>query len=282
MEEERKLGKIVLGIILALLLVSTVTSAFNIQPVKAEPKTIIVPDEYPTIQAAVDATSSGDTIIVRAGTYTENVKVSKDYLTIKSESGAEETVIQGEWWRAEPALEITANHVNIFGFTIKGVAKELIGVVYVSTAKYCNLSNNILQFFSYGSPIGSFTPVLHLRYSSRIILANNRIFSPSWRIGSGIYILNSNDNALINNVILNFDIGVLLENASNNVLDSNSLSSCGDAIRFECSYNNSLHENKISYNFIGIRIEFSCSNTIYFNDFFNNTFNIASTMSINN
>ena len=43
---------------------------------------VYVPDDYPTIQAAVAAASHGDTIIVRDGTYTENVDVNKEHLTI--------------------------------------------------------------------------------------------------------------------------------------------------------------------------------------------------------
>jgi len=49
---------------------------------KASAATIYVPDDYATIQAAVDAASTGDTIIVKDGTYSENVDVNKS-LTIK-------------------------------------------------------------------------------------------------------------------------------------------------------------------------------------------------------
>ena len=36
----------------------------------------------------MDAASHGDTIIVYSGTYTEDVDMNKDHLTIKSEGGA--------------------------------------------------------------------------------------------------------------------------------------------------------------------------------------------------
>ena len=49
---------------------------------KASAATIYVPDDYATIQAAVDAASTGDTIIVKDGTYSEHVDVNKS-LTIK-------------------------------------------------------------------------------------------------------------------------------------------------------------------------------------------------------
>src|SRR5574341_498436 len=39
--------------------------------------TLIVPDNYPTIQAAINAASAGDTIMVRAGTYSQNLTLNK-------------------------------------------------------------------------------------------------------------------------------------------------------------------------------------------------------------
>jgi pectin methylesterase-like acyl-CoA thioesterase len=46
-----------------------------------------------TIQQAVNNASAYDTIIVRDGTYTENVDVSVDNLTIRSENGSEGCVV---------------------------------------------------------------------------------------------------------------------------------------------------------------------------------------------
>ena len=71
----------------------------------------LITADYPTIQAAVDAASPGDTIIVYPGTYTENVDVNKDHLTIQSEKGAEKTIVQA----ANPddhVFEVTADYVN--------------------------------------------------------------------------------------------------------------------------------------------------------------------------
>jgi len=39
--------------------------------------TLIVPDDYPTIQAAINAASPGDTVLVRTGTYSENLTLDK-------------------------------------------------------------------------------------------------------------------------------------------------------------------------------------------------------------
>ena len=46
------------------------------------------------IQSAVDNATRREVICVKDGTYTENVKVKKDHLTIQSENGAEVTIVQ--------------------------------------------------------------------------------------------------------------------------------------------------------------------------------------------
>jgi pectin methylesterase-like acyl-CoA thioesterase len=38
---------------------------------------VVVPDDYPAIQEAVDAAQPGDTIRVRSGTYCENISINK-------------------------------------------------------------------------------------------------------------------------------------------------------------------------------------------------------------
>jgi len=40
-------------------------------------QTLTVPDDYTTIQAAIDAADSGDTVYIKVGRYTENIFVSE-------------------------------------------------------------------------------------------------------------------------------------------------------------------------------------------------------------
>ena len=70
----------ILGIMLVSIFVSL---TFSLQQVKAI--TIVVPDDYSTIQGAVNAASDGDTISVRNGTYHEKVTVDKP-LTLAGEN----------------------------------------------------------------------------------------------------------------------------------------------------------------------------------------------------
>jgi len=51
-------------------------------------RVIVVPRDYPTIQAAVDAAAPGDTINVRGGTYTEQLVIGKDLTLHGAGTGA--------------------------------------------------------------------------------------------------------------------------------------------------------------------------------------------------
>ncbi len=62
------------ALILFLILCVSVVSILEIGIVKVEPKTIVVPDDYSTIVAAIGNASEGDTIHVRSvRTYNETI-----------------------------------------------------------------------------------------------------------------------------------------------------------------------------------------------------------------
>lgn len=57
--------------------------------------TLYVPDDHATIQAAISAAANGDTIIVRPGTYVENIDFLAKAVTVISEKGPERTIVDG-------------------------------------------------------------------------------------------------------------------------------------------------------------------------------------------
>ena len=57
--------------------------------------TIHVPADQPTIQAAIDAATDGDTVLVSDGTYTENINFEGKAITVTSVNGSKVTTIDG-------------------------------------------------------------------------------------------------------------------------------------------------------------------------------------------
>jgi parallel beta-helix repeat protein len=155
----------VCGTMLALFVLSMLTLAFNVQLVKAEPTTIVVPDDYPTIQEAVNAANPGDTIFVRAGIYYENVVIDKpinligeDFATI-SGFGLE----YGPWG----LVTITSSNVTICGFSIVNSSYFGAGIgIFINSVDYVNITRNVIRNHDYG---------IDIRYSTGDFISNNVI-----------------------------------------------------------------------------------------------------------
>jgi hypothetical protein len=132
-----------LGKTAALLLVLVwLTASYIVMPLpaKADFKTIVVPDDYSTIQDAINAANEGDTIFVRKGVYegAENqTLIINKTLSLKGEN-AENTKInlhplwfeafimgQSIGWVWANSIQISANDVIISGFTINSDGGEI-------------------------------------------------------------------------------------------------------------------------------------------------------------
>ena len=94
---------------------------------------ITVPTDFPTIQAAINASNPGDTIKVLPGTYTEQITISKSLTIIGS--GAKYTIIKTPTVlntnvNEQPYIIEVNNEakVSIKGFTITGPCDTLVGI----------------------------------------------------------------------------------------------------------------------------------------------------------
>ena len=79
-------------------------------------RTRLVPQDYPTIQAAVDAADPGDLVLIDRGTYREEVQVSTPGLTLRGVD-RNEVVIDGEFQRANGVSVLFADGVAVENMT---------------------------------------------------------------------------------------------------------------------------------------------------------------------
>ena len=132
------------GIMLALLLISMLTLTINIEAVKSKPETIVVPNDYSTIQEAVNNADEGDTIFVSSAIYYEHVVVNKTGLTVVGEN-MDAVIIDGE---GEGVLvEICANGVEIRGFTLRngGSCCDGSGIAIANCSRIKVIGNKIVS-----------------------------------------------------------------------------------------------------------------------------------------
>jgi len=230
--------KIVSSVMLALILISALTIAYSTHPVKAEPGTIIVPDDYPTIQEAINHANEGDAIYVRSGTYYENIYVNKT-LSLVGED-AENTIIDGGGFG--PVIYVDADNVVVKGFTIRnatGFPFPFAAGIYlfnplgvrnltIQNNKIVNNTNGI--FFDYQSTnitikdnyiANNHNYGISLFSSSNAQISGNIIINNGY---CGMYFWNTFNNKLTNNHMngnkYNFYVGG--EDASNFIHDIDS------------------------------------------------------------
>lgn len=90
-----------------------------------------------SVQAVVDNASSGDVITIKAGTYTENVKITKGNLTIRSESGNPDDTIIKARNSTDNALFVQADNVKISGIKAAAATAESASGICLSGCNNC-------------------------------------------------------------------------------------------------------------------------------------------------
>ncbi len=207
--------KTVSGLMLTLLSIGMLTWAFNIQPVKAEPKTWTVDDDgpadFPTIQEAINSPLIGerDIIYVKEGTYYENVVVNKS-VTLRGQNKST-TIIDAS--RMGTPVKVTSNNVHITDFTITNGAGSIQspnGALELANVQGCNISNNNILTNEWDG--------IWLIISSNNTISGNNVTMNDW---TGIHLYDSSNNTVEDNVVENNLIGIWLEDSSDNILRGN-------------------------------------------------------------
>ena len=137
---------------LTLILISALSASlmFAVQLAKSAPKTITVPDDYSTIQNAVNHADIGDTVFVRKGTYQEsNIVIEKSILIVGE--NRDSTIITSQ---SSPVI-LLVNHsqVTITGFTLIASdtqkptievfpSKKTLTGIQIENSQYCNITGN--------------------------------------------------------------------------------------------------------------------------------------------
>jgi parallel beta-helix repeat protein len=243
--EGKELKKVVSAIVIALLLTSMLFSSSGIWLVRA-PTIIVVPDDYPTIQAAVNAASPEDTVYVRTGTYRERIIINKA-LSMVGEN-MEDTIIDGE--TVGTCVHITSNNVNVTGFKIQNGYSdpgEPGGGVWLEGASYCRISGNDIS--------RDYEICVCLNPDSNYNIVSDNIIAPTGSQYFGVSIAYSSSNRIVGNQISGAINGVALFYSNDNTILGNNItnSSYGIFLRFN-DERNDVRENNITNNIeVGIR-----------------------------
>jgi parallel beta-helix repeat protein len=220
------------------------------------PTPIIVPDDFPSIQEAINNANEGDTIFVGNGTYYENVVVNKTVSLIGN--GKDSTILNGT--TIEPMMIVEANDVRISGFTFEGWTFQGIlingttGVTIVENKIVFNalgidvensanttIENNIINGFGLDN-IG-----IMVAYSSGCSVVNNTITNAVY---DGIRLWFSSGNLIHQNLIKNNDYGIFFHEANLNTISENTISeSGGPGIYIESSSTNEILHNSFMDNY---------------------------------
>jgi parallel beta-helix repeat protein len=206
---------------------------------------IKVPDDFPTIQEAVNAASPGDKIVVKRGAYNEVVQVYTPNLRISS-AVKYAAIVNGAF------AVFNTSGVTIEGFDVRGGADVACLIAYMATG--IQFDDNKVSGADFGiwlhtstdciiedNEVQSNNAGINLTDADASFIKRNRVFSNAWR---GIWARFADDNTYkANKIHDNASTGFVMEDCfRNKVGDDNVVNKNG---------NNGIALSQSSYNKIG-------------------------------
>jgi len=294
--KQRAICKLNKLLIITLLLIALFL--WRIGPVSGA--TIYVPTQYSTIQAAVDAALSGDTIQVAAGTYYEQITINKT-ITIIGEN-PKTTIVDGAQNGTVFYIEDSKN-VRITGFTIRNAGSNYSAIIAereIVGSDYHRIENNIITTSQYGiyfsasdynkiynnTITGNSLAGVYINSADNTNITSNIIDDSAY----GIRVAASINNKIVNNVINLTSFGVHLTLASTgNIIRQNTITGRAAGI-YTTSDTTTIDHNTVTQSAYAIYLYNCLTNQVYYNTILDSSYGIrlyrtditSSTHNINN
>jgi len=230
------------------------------------------PENFTTIQNAIDNSSDSDIIFVYSGVYQENLLIEKS-LTINGEE-KNLTVIDG--CKHNYVIKIYANDTRISNFTIQNSSNN--GIEIEGSRNI--VENNILQNNGYlGLSIRNSTHSIVTNnifqhnerglclclYCYNTIIFHNKIENNTY---CGLYLYSSCNNNVFNNNFKKNTCGIILSKSNNNTIDNNTMYLCKRcSINLYQSLNNTINYNNLCNS--TICAFFNCCNSNWDRNYWN-------------
>jgi nitrous oxidase accessory protein len=238
--------------------------------VKAEAATIVVPDDFSTIQEAVESAVEGDTVFVKNGVYTvdDNTTLVIDKTLSLVGEDPENTVILGAFSmypENDVAIRVAAPNVTISGFTIKDcpVAIAIANYYAEPYPSGCRIVDNNIVNNSEG---------VRPQRNDVFISGNNITRNKAGVTGS------STENVFIteNNITYNQYYGINIGMSRNVTICGNNVSGNGGGVNLIYYGPYDVYGNNITHNSWGIRFAEGCQNaTVYGNNISQNSVGVV-------
>jgi nitrous oxidase accessory protein NosD len=276
-----------------LFVLAFLTASYETMPlaVKAASKTIIVPNDYPTISIAIAKANNGDTVFVKKGNYEEQTLEISKTLSLLGEDTNNTIIrlqpprvptghlyltpyggVESEYTYANP-IEVQASDVKISGFTITSNGGRIL-----TTGNRTQITGNTIK-------VG-----LRVDVCSHLTIANNTLCGIE-NYGSYCYIASNvfaaggidvagSNNVIHSNIVAKAGNGATSINlrANENIIFNNTIKNSYHGISVysgryvSTGSNNVVCSNRISNTVIGLIVTGGNNNTFYANDLTNNSY----------